>query len=95
MTLTHTLAWAVIAAAIITLLWDVCGLSLSGGRRRLREWYRIARGRCILCNGKASAHREGPWIYPLKYGCGWCNKRIQHGMNYGASMQTMREEKCQ
>jgi hypothetical protein len=65
----------------------------------LRYWYRVLRGRCVVCNGDAQAHREGPWVRPLTHACGWCNKRVQHGLHYGMgprqAQKTMREEKCQ
>lgn len=44
-------------------------------------WYRRARGRCVVCGGLRV--RRGGWMFPYRYACSWCNKRVQHGMNYG------------
>ena len=54
-------------------------------RAWLRYWYRRLTHRCVVCGGARNVHRVGPWIGPLAYACGWCNKRVQHGMNYGMS----------
>lgn len=52
-------------------------------------WYRRCIGRCVVCGG-ARVKREGPWVAPLAYACGWCNKRVQHGMNYGMGAEKLR-----
>jgi hypothetical protein len=48
-----------------------------------RYWWRLLTFRCVLCGGKRSRHRVGVWCFPSRWACGWCNKRIQHGFNYG------------
>lgn len=60
-------------------------------RRWLRYWYRRLTGRCILCGGPRQDHRVGVWQFPSPYACGWCNKRTQHGLNYGMGFKGMVE----
>lgn len=60
-----------------------------------RRWRRL-RGRCVLCGlkiGPATARWNiavesfDPYYRsPMKDCCRWCNKRAQHGMNYGMDM---------
>lgn len=59
--------------------------------RWLRYWYRRLTGHCIICGGPRQRHRVGMWQFPLAHACGRCNKRIQHGMNYGRGLQMMRD----
>ena len=52
-------------------------------------WYRRARRRCVVCGGKRR-YTSPVWRAPMRYACGWCNKRVQHGMNYGMGADRMR-----
>lgn len=66
--------------------WDRYWIAVIGGTR---YWYRRLLRRCIICGGPRVYPGPGGWTSPTKYACGWCNKRIQHGMNYGMGAERL------
>lgn len=83
--------WPIWGKTLIARLTSSCRSASTTIRASCRYWGRRARGRCVICGGKRAAHRVGPWVAPVEHACGWCNKRIQHGMNYGMGQERMKE----
>lgn len=69
-------------------LTSSCRSAWSNLRAGVRQRWRVWRGRCVVCNG---AHVSvGGWP-KTSHLCGWCVKRLRHGLHYGMGAEKMKQ----